>query len=81
MEELRPDALLINYANPMAINCLAMNKATKIKNAGLCHSVQGTAMQFAGSIGMPYEDIYYWVAGINHQAFFPEFKHRSEDTS
>jgi alpha-galactosidase len=79
MEELCPNALLINYANPMAINCWAMNKATSIRNVGLCHSVQGTAMQLSSYIGVPYEEVYYWVAGINHQAFFLEFKHRGED--
>jgi len=79
MEDLCPDALLINYANPMAINCWAMSKATKIKNVGLCHSVQGTAMQLANYVNLPYEDIYYWVAGINHQAFFLEFKYKGRD--
>ncbi|MFB0523668.1 MAG: alpha-glucosidase/alpha-galactosidase, partial [Candidatus Bathyarchaeia archaeon] len=79
MEELCPDALLINYANPMAINCWAMSKATKIKNVGLCHSVQGTAMQLARYIDVPYEDVTYWVAGINHQAFFLEYKHKGKD--
>jgi len=79
MEDLCPDALLINYANPMAINCWAMNKASKIKNVGLCHSVQGTAMQLADYINVPYEGVYYWVAGINHQAFFLEFKYKGKD--
>ncbi|MEM2129756.1 MAG: alpha-glucosidase/alpha-galactosidase [Candidatus Bathyarchaeia archaeon] len=79
MEELCPDALLINYANPMAINCWAINKASKIRNVGLCHSVQGTAMQLANYINVPYDDVSYWVAGINHQAFFLEFKYKGED--
>jgi len=79
MEDLCSDALLINYANPMAINCWAMNKATKIRNVGLCHSVQGTAMQLAGYINVPFEDVSYWVAGINHQAFFLEYKYKGED--
>ncbi|MEM3389848.1 MAG: alpha-glucosidase/alpha-galactosidase [Thermoproteota archaeon] len=79
MEDLCPDALLINYANPMAINCWAMNRATRIRNVGLCHSVQGTAMQLSSYIGVPYEEVYYWVAGINHQAFFLEFKHLGKD--
>ncbi|ACI18714.1 alpha-glucosidase/alpha-galactosidase [Dictyoglomus thermophilum] len=79
MEELCPDALFINYSNPMAINCWALNKATKIKNVGLCHSVQGTAMQLASYIGVPYEEVYYWVAGINHMAWFLEFKRNGED--
>jgi len=79
MEDLCPDALMINYANPMAINCWAMNKATKIKNVGLCHSVQGTAMQLARYINVPFEDVSYWVAGINHQAFFLEYKYKGKD--
>jgi len=79
MEEICPDALLINYANPMAINCWAMNKASKIRNVGLCHSVQGTAMQLARYINVPYEDVSYWVAGINHQAFFLEYRYKGED--
>ncbi len=79
MEKLCPNALLINYSNPMAISCWAMNKATKIKNIGLCHSVQGTARQLALYIGAPYEEISYWVAGINHMAWFLEFKWKKED--
>ena len=79
MEDLCPDALLINYANPMAINCWAMDKATDIRNVGLCHSVQGTAMQLARYIDVSYEDVSYWVAGINHQAFFLEYRYKGED--
>jgi alpha-galactosidase len=79
MEELCPNALFINYSNPMAMNCWALNKATKIKNVGLCHSVQGTAMQLAEYIKVPYEEISYWVAGINHMAWFLEFKKGNED--
>jgi len=79
MEDLCPDALLINYANPMAINCWAMNEASNIRNVGLCHSVQGTAMQLAEYINVPFEQVSYWVAGINHQAFFLDYKYRGED--
>jgi len=79
MEDLCPDALLINYANPMAINCWGMNEATKIENVGLCHSVQGTAAQLAGYINVPFEEVSYWVAGINHQAFFLEYKYKGQD--
>lgn len=79
MEELCPDALFINYSNPMAINCWAMNKATKIKNVGLCHSVQGTAHQLATYVGVDPNQVSYWVAGINHMAWFLEFKLGEED--
>lgn len=79
MEELCPNALLINYTNPMAINCWSMNKVTNIKNVGLCHSVQGTARQLAAYIRAPYKEISYWVAGINHMAWFLEFKWDKKD--
>ena len=79
MESLCPDALLINYANPMAINCWAMNKATRIKNVGLCHSVQGTAERLAHFIGAPMDEVAYWVAGINHMAWFLRFEWKGAD--
>ncbi|MFQ6041792.1 MAG: alpha-glucosidase/alpha-galactosidase [Candidatus Poribacteria bacterium] len=79
MEELCPDALLMNYTNPMAISCWAINRGTNIKNIGLCHSVQGTARQLAGYIGAPVEEISYWVAGINHMSWFLEFHRNGED--
>lgn len=82
----------------MAILCWALNKATRVKNVGLCHSVQGTARTLAEFIGIGAEDeteyqdenakfsykplpqdIDYWVAGINHQAWFLEFKYKGED--
>lgn len=79
MEELCPDAWLINYTNPMAMLCWAMNDFTRIKNLGLCHSVQGTAAELARYIDAPINEISYWVAGINHMAWFLEFKWRGED--
>ena len=79
MEELCPDALLINYTNPMAMLCWAMNKATRIKNVGLCHSVQGTSHDIARYIGAPYEEVSYWCAGINHMAWFLEYRWNGED--
>ncbi len=79
IEELCPDAWLLNYTNPMAMLCWAINDYTHIKNVGLCHSVQGTAAQLARYIGAPYDEISYWVAGINHMAWFLELKWRGED--
>jgi alpha-galactosidase len=79
MQELCPNALLINYANPMAINCWAVSEATSIRNVGLCHSVQGTSEQLARYIGVPYDEVSYWVAGINHMAWFLEFRRGEED--
>lgn len=79
MEELCPNALLINYTNPMAMLCWALNRATSIKNVGLCHSVQGTAKELAHDIGVPVEEIDYTCAGINHMAFYLRFERNGED--
>ncbi len=81
MEELCPDALFLNYVNPMAINQWALSRGTSVRTVGLCHSVPGTAHELAHDIGVPYEDINYLVAGINHMAFYLKFenKHTGED--
>jgi len=79
MEELCPDAWLLNYVNPMAMNCWAINRATRIKTVGLCHSVQGTAEQLAKDIDIPIEEINYLCAGINHMAFYLRFERQGQD--
>ena len=79
MEELCPDAWLLNYTNPMAIISWAVSDYTRIKNVGLCHSVQSTSAQLAKYMGVPYDEISYWVAGINHMAWFLELKWRGKD--
>ena len=79
MEELCPDAWLMNYTNPMAIISWAVSDYTHIKNVGLCHSVPNTAHTLAGYMGVPYNEVSYWVAGINHMAWFLELKWRGKD--
>jgi alpha-galactosidase len=79
MDEVAPDALLLNYVNPMAANCWAIDRATGRPHVGLCHSVQGTSEMLARWIGVPYEEVVYHCAGINHQAFFLEFRRGKED--
>ena len=79
MERLCPDVMHINYSNPMAMNCWGMNRATKIKTVGLCHSVQHTAKELSDDIGVPVEEITYRVAGINHMAFYLKFERNGED--
>lgn len=79
MDEVAPDALLLNYVNPMAANCWAVDKATGRPHVGLCHSVQGTSEMLAKWIQVPCEDVVYRCAGINHQAFFLEFRREQED--
>jgi alpha-galactosidase len=79
MAELCPNAWLLNYTNPMAIISWAVSDYTKIKNVGLCHSVPNTTAELARYIGAPYEEISYWVAGINHMAWFLKFEWNGKD--
>ncbi|MCX6654064.1 MAG: alpha-glucosidase/alpha-galactosidase [Candidatus Bathyarchaeota archaeon] len=79
MEELCPDALLLNYSNPMAMICWAVNRYTKIRNIGLCHSVQSTSAELARYLGAKLEDVTYWVAGINHMAWFLKLRLNGRD--
>jgi alpha-galactosidase len=79
MEELCPDALLLNYVNPMAMLCWALNEATTINSVGLCHSVFLTARDLAHDIGLPLEEINYLCAGINHMAFFLNYERDGQD--
>ncbi len=79
MEELCPDVTFLQYVNPMAMNCWAINRVTSIKTVGLCHSVPGTARELSRDIGIPIEEINYVVAGINHMAFYLKFEHKGQD--
>jgi alpha-galactosidase len=77
-----PDAIMLQYVNPMAINTWAIaEKYPTIRQVGLCHSVQGTAMELAHDLDIPYEEIRYRSAGINHMAFYLKFEHRQKDGS
>lgn len=78
MEELCPDVTFLNYVNPMAMNCWAIGEASTIQTVGLCHSVQGTAHQLARDLQIPYEEINYLCAGINHMAFYLTFERVTE---
>ena len=79
MERYCPDAILLNYTNPMAMLCRAMQRETSIQVSGLCHSVQGTAMMLAHWIGAPMEEITYVCAGINHQAWYVKYDWKGKD--
>ena len=82
MMAICPDAHLLQYVNPMAINTWAISaKFPKIKQVGLCHSVQGTAEELANDLSIPIEDIRYKAAGINHMSFYSQFEHRQKDGS
>jgi alpha-galactosidase len=80
MTELCPQAWLLNYTNPMAINCWALSRTHPALNViGLCHSVQGTAYELSVDLDVPYRELTYLAAGINHMAFYLRFEHRGRD--
>jgi alpha-galactosidase len=78
MEQYCPNAMMLNYTNPMAMLCRAMQRESNIAITGLCHSVQGTAEMLARWIGVPYEEIDYLCAGINHMAWYLRFDHKNQ---
>ena len=79
MEEVCPDALLMNYVNPMAMITWAVNTASNIKCVGLCHSVQETAKNIASYIDVPFAELTYNAAGINHMAWYLELKWKGKN--
>ena len=79
MEKVCPQAVLLNYTNPMAMLCGAIQRSSFIPTTGLCHSVQGTAQMLGWWIGASIEDVTFTCAGINHQAWYLEFKVKGED--
>jgi len=79
MEEVCPQAVWLNYTNPMAMLCGALQRITSIPVTGLCHSVQGTAMMLAVWIGALYPEVNYLCAGINHQAWYLKYEVNGQD--
>ena len=78
-EDLCPGALVLNYTNPMNMMCLAAGRASAMSVVGLCHSVQGTSRLLAKRAAVPYEEMEWDCAGINHLAWFTTLKHRGAD--
>jgi alpha-galactosidase len=79
VEDLCPQALVLNYTNPMNMLCLAAGRTTSLEFVGLCHSVQGTGHLLAERAGIPYPQMEWECAGINHLAWFTKLKHKGED--
>ena len=79
MEEVCPDVLFLNYTNPMAMLCMAMNRATAIKTVGLCHSVHNTAADIAHWLDIPFEEVNFLCGGINHVAFMLRYERDGVD--
>jgi alpha-galactosidase len=78
-ERLCPEALVLNYTNPMNMMCLAAGRTSPVAVIGLCHSVQGTSQLLARRAGVPFEEMEWECAGINHLAWFTRLHHRGTD--
>jgi len=79
-QRLCPKAIVLNYTNPMSIMCLAAGRAVPdARVVGLCHSVQGTSHLLARRAGIPYEEMTWECAGINHLAWFTKLEHNGRD--
>ena len=80
MREVCPDAMLLNYTNPMAMNVWWLSVvAPDIRSVGLCHSVYWTANELCELVGVPLEGTHYRAAGVNHQAWLLEWSRDGED--
>jgi alpha-galactosidase len=80
MAELCPDSLLLNYTNPMAMLCQAYAQGTSHRRiVGLCHSVQYTTRTLAEYVDVPFEEVTFLGAGVNHQAWILRFERAGED--
>ena len=79
MERYCPNAIMLNYTNPMAMLCRALQRESDIPVTGLCHSVQGTSEMLAEWIGAPMSEITYTCAGINHQAWYLKYNWNGKD--
>jgi alpha-galactosidase len=79
LERLCPQAVVMNYTNPMSALTLLALRATELQVVGLCHSVQGTSRQLASYLDVPYEALRFRCAGINHLAWFTELTLQGKD--
>ena len=79
MERVCPKACYLHYANPTNTVSLGLSIASPIQSIGLCHSVEGTAKMCAGMLNLPFNEISYWAAGVNHQAWILKLAHKGRD--
>lgn len=80
MAEVCPDAWLLNYTNPMAMNVQFLAAvAPSLKVAGLCHSVYWTVRGLCELVEVPFEEVDVLSAGVNHQAWILRWQHRGRD--
>lgn len=78
-QDLCPDAIVLNYTNPMNMMMLAGGRTSEMQTVGLCHSVQGTSHLLAKRAGIEYDQMAWECAGINHLAWFTKLEHNGDD--
>jgi alpha-galactosidase len=78
-QKLAPKAVILNYTNPMSILTLAAIRKVDLPVVGLCHSVQGTSRQLAGYLDIPYAEMSWECAGLNHNAWFTKLERNGQD--
>lgn len=79
MEKVCPDAYYLHYQNPTNTVSIGLTLGSSIKSVGLCHSVEGTAREMAALLEVPFDEISYWAAGVNHQAWILKFERNHQD--
>jgi alpha-galactosidase len=79
VEDLCPDATILNYTNPMSAVTLSTVKTSSLPVVGLCHSIQNTSRQLTEYLELPYEELQWKAGGINHMSWFVELKHQGRD--
>ena len=79
IEKYCPNAVFLNYTNPMSMLCGAMQKHSNVQVTGICHSVQHTVTMLSEWLNVPENEVTYKCMGVNHQAFYTEFTHKGED--
>jgi alpha-galactosidase len=78
-ERLCPQALVLNYTNPMSILTLAALQGSTMRTVGLCHSIQDNTYELAEYLEIPQPELQFRCAGLNHNAWFTELRHKGED--
>lgn len=80
LRDVAPNAWILNYANPMAMNCWTLFDAGHTRTVGLCHSIQGFLIwRIQDWLKIPFEQIRYEAAGINHVDFYLKLEHKGKD--
>jgi len=79
IERLCPDAIFINFSNPMTVNCRAVAKTTSVNIGGLCYGVTAHEHQLARLIGVPWKDVRCRAIGVNHFTWITDFQYDGKD--